>query len=203
MLGSTQGWIGRVTLVTAALFAGFCHHDARAQSTPENVPAGGQVVQSGLFFTGVVASSQTFDIPIRIHGFAQEGARLTAIEVQFDVRMSGEYTIQPTMVPPNGIVEAHSVTTLSLGTLELGATSLDFMPLPWMFPVNFPLNILWAQDGSDLRRFTGDDTRRLFRTARPLTMNARIDLDMLVQPKNWATHVAGVFGTWRVTYVFE
>ena len=164
---------------------------------------GGEIVQTGSVFTGVIQGNRSFEIPIELDGYSGR-AKLLSVEVSIDVRMSGEYTIQPTPVSPNGIVEAHSSTLFTLGKTDLAKVNLAFTPIPWVFPVNFPLNILWIQDGSNSNSFTDKATLRDFKSRRPITMTADIDIDTLVKPTGWADpHLAGVFATWTVKYVFE
>ena len=121
----------------------------------------GEIVQTGSIFTGVIQGNRTFQVPIAVTGYSGE-QELAAVEVRIDVRMSGEYTIQPTPLPPNGIVAAHSTTTLTLGQDVLGNVEIDFAPIPWVFPVAFPLNILWALDGSDLETLTDESSLAAF-----------------------------------------
>lgn len=162
----------------------------------------GQIVQSGQVFTGVIQGNRTFQFPIDIAGYTGE-QELLAVEVTVDARMSGEYTIQPTAVPPNGIVAAHSTTTLSLGPDALGKIDIDFAPLPWVFPVNFPLNILWALDARDREVVRDAPGLSLFETNGSVSLLATVDITTLVMPKNWANpHLAGVFATWTVRYRF-
>lgn len=161
-----------------------------------------EIVQSGSVFTGVIEGNASFEFPITLDGYAEK-PKLQAVEVTLVVRMSGEYTILPTPVPPNGIVEAHSTTTFTIDKTALGKASISFTPIPWVFPVTFPLNVLWALDETSNESFTDKSTLRSFTSRRPVTMTANVDISTLVKPKGWADpHVAGVFATWEVRYVY-
>ena len=179
-----------IPAVVAALLL-LPHAEARAQ----------EVVQSGQIFTGVIQGNRSFRLPVVLAGYSGQQP-LTAVEVTFDVRMSGEYTMQPTPVPPNGIVAAQSTTALSLGQLALGDTEIDFAPIPWVFPVQFPLNILWALDDSSMTRLTKEAALANFESTDPVLVQADIDISTLVSPAGWADpHLAGVFVTWEVRYL--
>lgn len=177
---------------------------ARVAPEPAAAAAGGTIVQTGTVFTGVFEGSRSFDLPLTLDGFAPGQGKLQSVEVLLDARMSGEYTILPTPVPPNGTVESHSTTSLVLGSKSLVAVKIDFAPIPWIYPVTFPLNVLWALDGSDAGTFTDKQTLRAFTGNKPVKLNAAIDVSAKVAPAGWASpHVQGVLATWEVRYHFD
>lgn len=173
-------------------------------SPPPTAAAGGTLVQTGFVFTGVFEGSRGFQLPVTLDGFSPSQGKLRSVTVQIDVRMSGEYTIQPTPVPPNGTVESHSTTALVLGSKSLASAHIDFAPIPWIYPVSFPLNVLWALDASDGASFTDKQTLRAFTGNKPVKLTAAIDVTAKVSPKGWASpHLQGVFVTWEVRYDFD
>lgn len=173
---------------------------------PAAALAGGEIVQSGTVFTGVSGTQgkRKFTFPITMNGFAPGQGTLRSVQVSLDVRMSGEYTIRPTSKSPNGIVEAHSTTRFVSGLQTQASVQLDFTPIPWVFPVNFPLNILWAKDGENARVFTDTGTLNSFRSSGPISRSIVVDMLSLVSPPGWANpHLSGVLATWEVRYVYE
>lgn len=173
---------------------------------PAALVAGGEIVQSGTVFTGVSGTQgkRSYVFPITLNGFAPGQGTLTSVEVELVVRMSGEYTIQPSVKPPNGIVEAHSTTRFKSGLSTLTSVQLDFTPIPWVFPVSFPLNILWAKDGQAASVFTNGATFNSFKSSSPITRTITVDMLSLVSPTGWANpHLSGVLATWEVKYVYQ
>ena len=173
---------------------------------PAALVAGGEIVQSGTVFTGVSGSQgkRSYVFPITLNGFAPGQGTLTSVEVELVVRMSGEYTIQPSVKPPNGIVEAHSTTRFKSGLTTLASVQLDFAPIPWVVPVNFPLNILWAKDGTAANVFTSGSTFNSFKSSGTLSRTITVDMLSSVSPPGWANpHLSGVLATWEVKYVYD
>jgi hypothetical protein len=174
------------------------------RSSGPALAAAGTIVQSGFVFTGVFEGNRSFDLPVTLDGFAPKQGKLQSVEIELDVRMSGEYTIQPTPVPPNGTVESHSTTALELGGKSLASASIDFAPIPWIYPVNFPLNVLWALDENASGSFSDKQTLRAFTGNKPVRLTAAIDVTAKVVPAGWASpHLQGVIATWPVRYHFD